>query len=114
VLDDLGREAVATIAERSHLDILPDTPALRPRFRHNAHATVGTSQQDAAWAYIGTEGGAPTSAHLRLEVVSGKFSKSRRRGWSWYAGDGQSPDPLARMHTMTKRPLHIRTRWGML
>src|SRR6201993_4509827 len=29
--------------------------------------------------------------------------KSRRGGWSWYAGDAQSPDPLARMHTMTKR-----------
>src|SRR6476661_8227193 len=36
-------------------------------------------------------------------VVSGKFCKSRRGGWSWYAGDAQSPDPLARMHTMTKR-----------
>src|ERR1700756_1785247 len=22
-----------------------------------------------------------------IQVVSGKFSKSRRRGWSWYAGD---------------------------
>jgi hypothetical protein len=35
--------------------------------------------------------------------VSGKFSKSRRGGWSWYVGDVRSPDPLARMHTMTKR-----------
>jgi len=26
VLDDLWREAMATVAERSHLDILPDTP----------------------------------------------------------------------------------------
>src|SRR5580693_829376 len=38
-----------------------------------------------------------------LWIVSGKFSKIRRSGWSWYAGDAQSPDPLARMHTMTKR-----------
>src|ERR1700757_1276812 len=27
VLDDLGREAMAVVAERSHADILPDTPA---------------------------------------------------------------------------------------
>jgi hypothetical protein len=40
---------------------------------------------------------------VRDRIVSGKFSKSRRGGWSWYAGDAQSPDPLARMHTMTKR-----------
>src|SRR5205814_7902247 len=26
VLDDLGREAMAAVAERSHTDILPDTP----------------------------------------------------------------------------------------
>jgi len=26
VLDDLGREAMAAVAERSHADILPDTP----------------------------------------------------------------------------------------
>src|SRR5207302_5649120 len=39
----------------------------------------------------------------RRSVVYGKFSKSRLRGWSWYAGDWQSPDPLARMHTMTKK-----------
>src|SRR5262249_31486503 len=42
-------------------------------------------------------------------VVSAKFSKSRRRGWSWYAVIGRSPDPLARMHTMTKRQGKSRT-----
>src|ERR1700756_5853600 len=36
-------------------------------------------------------------------VVAGKFSKSRRRGWSWYAGDWAITGSLARMHTMTKR-----------
>jgi hypothetical protein len=33
VLDDLGREAMTAVAEPSHLDILPDTPASRPGFR---------------------------------------------------------------------------------
>src|SRR5215469_10827457 len=37
------------------------------------------------------------------EIVSGKFSKSRGGGWSCMRVIGQSPDPLARMHTMTKR-----------
>src|SRR5205807_10129087 len=32
-----------------------------------------------------------------------EIQQSRCGGWSWYADDAQSPDPLARMHTMTKR-----------
>jgi hypothetical protein len=37
VLDDLGREAMAAVAERRHVDILPDTPlAPDPGFRDNA------------------------------------------------------------------------------
>jgi hypothetical protein len=40
VLNDLGREAMAAVAERSHADILPDTPlAPRPGFRENASLT---------------------------------------------------------------------------
>ena len=30
---------------------------------------------------------AAAGAYNSAKVVSGKFSKSRRRGWSWYAGD---------------------------
>jgi hypothetical protein len=33
VLDDLGREAMTAVAERSHPDILQDTPLFRPGFR---------------------------------------------------------------------------------
>src|SRR5438477_5589760 len=40
---------------------------------------------------------------MKFWVVSGRFCKGRWGGRSWYAGDAQSPDPLARMHTMTKR-----------
>ena len=32
VLDDLAREAMATVAERGHTDILSDTPLLLTRF----------------------------------------------------------------------------------
>jgi hypothetical protein len=32
VLNDLGREAMAAVAERSHADILSDTPLLLTRF----------------------------------------------------------------------------------
>src|SRR5215472_9454844 len=39
----------------------------------------------------------------RVDVVSEKFSKSRRRGWSWYAGDWAITGSFGRMHTMTKR-----------
>jgi hypothetical protein len=40
VLNDLGRKAMAAVAERSHADILPDTPlAPRPGFRENASLT---------------------------------------------------------------------------
>src|SRR5215471_7802172 len=39
----------------------------------------------------------------RAGVVSEKFSKSRRRGWSWYAGDWAITGSFGRMHTMTKR-----------
>jgi hypothetical protein len=36
VLDDLGREAMTAVGERSHLDILSGTPLSRLRFRDNA------------------------------------------------------------------------------
>jgi hypothetical protein len=40
VLNDLRGEAMAAVAERSHADILPDTPlAPRPGFRENASLT---------------------------------------------------------------------------
>jgi hypothetical protein len=32
VLNDLGREAMAAVAERSHADILPDAPMAPTRF----------------------------------------------------------------------------------
>jgi hypothetical protein len=38
VLDDLGREAMTAVGERSHLDILSGTPLSRLRFRDNANA----------------------------------------------------------------------------
>src|SRR6201984_2459390 len=48
--------------------------------------------------------------HTRCRACALRFSGSVRRvqqnamkRWSWYAGDAQSPDPLARMHTMTER-----------
>jgi hypothetical protein len=42
VLDDLRREAMTAVGERSHPDILPGTPLSRPRFRDNAAAAVGS------------------------------------------------------------------------
>ena len=55
VLDDLGREAMTAVGERSHLDILSGSPLSRLRFRDNAAATtdrdliaiVGTGGIDA-------------------------------------------------------------------
>ena len=39
MLDDLGREAMAAVAERSHADTLSDPPlAPDPSFRDNASA----------------------------------------------------------------------------
>ena len=36
-------------------------------------------------------------------MVSGKFSKSRRRGWSWYAGDWAITGSFGEDAHLTKR-----------
>src|SRR5690348_15379257 len=53
VLDDLGREAMAAVAERRHVDILPDTPSapdpVSVTMPPPGHApAVGRPAQDAA------------------------------------------------------------------
>src|SRR5215831_17477802 len=48
VLDDLGREAMAMVADRSHADILSDTTLSRPGFRDKAlHLASATASSGA-------------------------------------------------------------------
>jgi hypothetical protein len=47
MLDNLGREAMTAVAERSHLDILQDTPLFPPGFRDIGSATAAAGRSDS-------------------------------------------------------------------
>jgi hypothetical protein len=49
VRDDLGREAMTAVAERSHLDNLPDRPASRPHLRNSAPVTRSSIIDLVGW-----------------------------------------------------------------
>ena len=69
VLHDLGRKAMAAVAERSHADMLSDTPPLPTRLPDKAASIdLACTTVDSADAHA-----QPASRHLRNMALVGQF-----------------------------------------
>ena len=76
VLDDLGREAVAAVTERSHADILPDTPLTLDPVSVTMPSKPIQARGNCAAAVSSVEEARSTKADLMSSTSDSDFSSS--------------------------------------